>query len=43
VTKDDDAMKGLEDISDLLVRCKVREDVYRKRIAASSVLLPGRR
>lgn len=36
VTKDDDAMKGLEDISDLLVRCKVREDTYRRRIAGST-------
>lgn len=36
VTKDDDAMEGLKNISDLLVRCKVREDTYRKRIAAAT-------
>ncbi|PGH09068.1 hypothetical protein GX51_00821 [Blastomyces parvus] len=31
ITQDDEAMNGLEFISELLVRCKVREDILRRR------------
>ncbi|KKZ62642.1 hypothetical protein EMCG_03052 [[Emmonsia] crescens] len=35
ITQDDDAMEGLEYISELLVRCKVTEDTYRENLACT--------
>lgn len=35
ITQDDDAMDGLEYISELLVRCKVTEDTYRENLACT--------
>ncbi|KAL2361545.1 hypothetical protein RJZ56_005577 [Blastomyces dermatitidis] len=35
ITQDDDAMEGIEYISELLVRCKVMEDTYRENLACT--------
>ncbi|OJD19429.1 hypothetical protein AJ78_00603 [Emergomyces pasteurianus Ep9510] len=35
ITQDDDALDGLEYISELLVRCKVTEDTYRENLACT--------
>ncbi|OAX84576.1 hypothetical protein ACJ72_01054 [Emergomyces africanus] len=35
ITQDDDALEGLEYISELLVRCKVTEDTYRENLACT--------
>ncbi|PGH10423.1 hypothetical protein GX51_00182 [Blastomyces parvus] len=42
ITQDDDAMEGLEYISELLVRCKVTEDTYRENLACTLVASSSR-